>query len=117
MPGSASVWPGSQETPTFTEDHMADTFEQRIKDLEDLMFDLPNILNLRLESLGASHSEITARLGLIDKQGGMIQRDMRDLRGGVTRQLVEQDKRLSAIETRLAVIDGKLDAILARLPG
>ena len=101
MPGSASVWPGSHKTPTFTEDHMADTFEQRIKDLEDLMTDLPSLLNLRLEGLTAAQSEMSARLALVDKQLGMIQRDLRDLRGGVTRQLVEQDKLLKDILARL----------------
>ena len=46
----------------------------------------------------------------------LMQTDMRDLRGGVTRQLVEQDKRLSHIEEKMSGIDAKIDEVLKRLP-
>jgi hypothetical protein len=72
-----------------------------VKDLEDLMSDMPNLINLRMDALNANNAEISARLALIDKQVGMIQRDLRDLRGGVTRQLVEQDKLLRDILAKL----------------
>ena len=32
-------------------------------------------------------------------------RDMRDLRGGVTRQLIGQDKRLTGIEDRIGALE------------
>jgi uncharacterized protein involved in exopolysaccharide biosynthesis len=49
--------------------------------------------------------ETNGRLNIIDKQLAMLTRDVRDTRGGVTRQLVEQDKRLAAIEQRLTALE------------
>ena len=84
---------------------MVDSLEQRVKDVEDLIADIPHLVGLRLESITASQQETSARLGLIDKQMSMMLRDVRDMRGGVTRQLIEQDKRLAAIEGRLEALD------------
>lgn len=95
---------------------MTDTLEKRVGDLEALVGDIPEMINLRLERIDsvlqahtARFDEMAGRLNLLDRQMGMITRDMRDMRGGVTRQLVEQDNRLASIER-------KLDEILARLP-
>lgn len=107
---------------------MTDQLEQRVTDIEDLIADIPQMVSLRMESLQGSQQEASARIGLIDRQLSMVLREMRDLRGGVTRQLVEQDKRLAAMERRLDAlendlrelkteINAKLDLILARLPG
>ncbi len=38
----------------------------------------------------------------------LIQTDMRDLRGGVTRQLVEQYKRLGVIRQKIGTIEDNL---------
>lgn len=60
----------------------------------------------------------------------LIQTDMRDLRGGVTRQLVEQYKRLGVIRQKIGTIEDnlgkqgdhlskietKIDEVLKRLP-
>ena len=100
---------------------MDDTLEQRVKDVEDLIADISHLVGLRLESITASQHEFTARIGLLDKQMSMLLRDMRDLRGGVTRQLVEQDKRLAAIEKGLgalkAEIDDRLGALETKIDG
>ncbi len=120
---------------------MIPTLEERVTDLEKLHTDLPEIMNLRfsrvetaLRENATRFDEIAGRLNLLDTQMGMMIRDMRDLRGGVTRQLVGQDGRLATMETRLTAvetqvaalatlmetrltpIEEKLDAILARLP-
>ena len=89
---------------------MVDSLEQRVKDVEDLIADIPHLVGLRLESITASQQETSARLGLIDKQMSMMLRDVRDMRGGVTRQLIEQDKRLAAIEGRLEALEGRFEA-------
>ncbi len=81
----------------------------RVDKLEDLIADIPSLLSLRLESLQAGHAETSARLNLIDKQLANLTRDVRDLRGALTRQLLAQDAKLDAQ-------DAKLDDILARLP-
>ncbi|MEW5962087.1 MAG: hypothetical protein AB1749_00845 [Pseudomonadota bacterium] len=89
---------------------MTGLHEQRVKALEDLIADIPQMVSLRLEGLTAARHETAARIGIIDKPMAMMPREMRDVRGDITRQLVEQDTRLGAIDTRL-------EAILARLPG
>ena len=77
---------------------MIPTLEERVTDLEKLYTDLPEIMNLRfsrvetaLRENATRFDEIAGRLNLLDTQMGMMIRDMRDLRGGVTRQLVGQD--------------------------
>jgi chromosome segregation ATPase len=94
---------------------MTDQLEQRVTDIEDLIADIPQMVSLRMESLQGSQQETSARIGLIDKQLSMVLREMRDLRGGLTRQLVEQDKRLAAMERRLDALEGRLDAVESRL--
>ncbi|MEQ1697771.1 MAG: hypothetical protein ABL901_18220 [Hyphomicrobiaceae bacterium] len=113
---------------------MTKTIDERVDDLESIYGDLPSLLNLRLD-------EVNGRLNLLDRQMAAMIRDMRDLRGGVTRQLIEQDKQIAALRSEVAALhdkvaalnerfaalndkfdekigalDAKLDAILARLP-
>ena len=90
---------------------MTENLDKRVADLEALIADLPELLNVRFQRVDATLSEFTARFNLLDKQMAMLVRDMRDLRGGVTRQLVEQDKRLTAIEQKLDGHDRRLAAM------
>ena len=97
----------------------------------------PNLVNTRFERFDSEFASLrnaivdnTLRLKALERALILMQADMRDLRSGVTRQLVEQDKRLAGIEQqlsgqdkrlgamdgKLAHIDGKLDEILQRLP-
>ena len=87
---------------------MSDTIEKRVADVENLVWDIPNLLNTRFARFEAALADNTARLVSIERTLSSALTDVRDLRGGVTRQLVEQDKRLADIE-------GKLDTILQRL--
>ncbi len=90
---------------------MSDTIDQRVSDIEALIADIPQMLSLRLEGITAAQHETTARVGFLDKQMAMLIRDMRDMRGGVTRQLVGQDGELAAIKDELAAIRGELAPI------
>ncbi|MBU1209837.1 MAG: hypothetical protein KJ587_01010 [Alphaproteobacteria bacterium] len=84
---------------------------------EDLIADLPHTMNLRLETIVGAQHEVAARLGLMDKQLSILVRDVRDMRGGVTRQLAEQDKRLNQLEQRLDRVEQRLDGLDQRLDG
>jgi len=88
---------------------MADTIEKRIADVENLVWEIPNILNTRFARFEAALADNTVRLANLERQISAMQTDVRDLRGGVTRQLVAQDERLSAMQEQLA-------EILRRLP-
>ena len=85
---------------------MSDTLDDRVSNLEIMMSELPQIMNLRQERLenhmrdnAARFDEMGGRLNLLDRQMGMLVRDVRDLRGGVTRQLIAQDERISELKT------------------
>ena len=85
---------------------MVSSIDERVTELEKFYVDIPDILNLRfarvdaaLKENAARFDEVAGRLNLLDTQMGMIIRDVRDLRGGVTRQLGEQDKRLARMES------------------
>ena len=109
---------------------MADVIDKRISDLESLVWDIPNLLNARFTrfdtefvSLRGALSDITTRVAALERTMTALQTDMRDLPGGVTRQLVEQDKqlkdqniRLTAIEQKIDGLEVKLDEVLKRLP-
>ncbi len=81
---------------------MRKTIDERVDDLESIYGDLPSLLNLRLD-------EVNGRLNLLDRQMAAMLRDMRDLRGGVTRQLIEQDKQIAALHVKLGALDKLLD--------
>lgn len=83
---------------------MTDTLEGRVQDIEDLIADIPQMMNLRLESLTAAQQDASARIGLLDKQMAMIMREMRDLRGGVTRMLVSQDEEIAKLRADVAAL-------------
>lgn len=96
------------------------TLEQRVTDLEDLVADLPQLLTLRMEVMTAAQHDTSGRLSLMDRQMSVMTREMRDLRGGVTRMLVDQDKRIASIETEIGKLKAEMSAgfasVLARLP-
>lgn len=74
------------------------TLEQRVSDLEDLVADFPQLFTMRLETITAGHHDMAGRLSLLDRQMAVMTREMRDLRGSVTRMLIAQDKRIAVIE-------------------
>ena len=97
---------------------MPDTIEKRVLDLENLMSEIPEILNLRNERFENAMRENTSRfdemggrLNLLDRQMGMMVRDMRELRGAVTRQLIAQDERLAKIEGEVAGLKSDVAAL------
>ena len=92
-------------------------------DVENLLWELPNLLNTRftrfdaeLSALRVAISDNTKRVESLERTMTLIQTDMRDMRGGVTRQLVEQDKRLAVIETKIDRLEAKIEEVLQRLP-
>lgn len=88
-----------------------------MNDVETLVWEIPNLLNIRFARIETTLVEFSGRLVAVERAISMLQADMRDLRGGVTRQLVEQDRRLRDIETRLNQLEARFDGMDARFNG
>lgn len=85
------------------------TIEKRVTDMEHIISDIPVIMNYRFERFdtalrdhNARFDEINGRLNLLDQQMSMMLRDMRDLRGGVTRMLIAQDAEIASLKADMA---------------
>lgn len=91
--------------------------EKRLNELESLVWDLPNLIDLRLGRVESSYAEVSGRLSRIDRTLVVLQTDMRDLRGGVTRQLVAQDARLARMEERIARMEARIERMEGPLVG
>lgn len=89
--------------------------EKRLNELESLVWDLPNLIDLRLGRVESSYAEVSGRLSRIDRTLVVLQTDMRDLRGGVTRQLVAQDARLARMEERIARMEARIERMEERI--
>ncbi|MGQ0672160.1 MAG: hypothetical protein ACT4N2_04675 [Hyphomicrobium sp.] len=94
---------------------MTDVLDKRVTDLETLVWEIPNLLNTHFARFEAALADNTSRIASLERTMITLQTDMRDLRGGVTRQLIEQDKQLAGIVQRLVAVDQRLDAVTLRL--
>ena len=91
---------------------MIDVLEKRMDQLENLIWEFPTMINTRFARFDTEFTSIrndltdnTARIVGVERALAMLQVDVRDMRGGVTRQLIEQDKRLAGMEGRLIVLE------------
>ena len=91
--------------------HMLKPLEQRVSDMEDLIADIPHLVNLRLEGVMSSLHETNSRIALIDRQFSGFVRDLRDLRGGVTRQLMAQDEQIAEIKAKVTGLEVDMNTV------
>ena len=91
------------------------SMEQRIADMESLVFDLPHLLNLRVGKFDAQFAELGGRMTALENMLTMLGRDVRDMRGGVTAQLRGQDERLRGQDGRLSQIESRLSGVVTQL--
>ena len=103
---------------------MTDILEKRLTDLETLVWELPDLMTTRmarvdteLVSLRASMVEYSQRAATLERAMMVLQTDIRDMRGGVTRMLVAQDERLADVDKRLAGVETRLTGVETRLTG
>ena len=94
---------------------MLKPIELRVSDLEDLIADIPQLISLRLESLTAALQETNGRLGLLDRQVSMLVRDVRDMRGGVTIQLLAQDREVAGLRHDVEAMKADVTAMKAEI--
>lgn len=89
--------------------------EHRIKGFEELAFSFGDILNTRTERYEVNFDEIKKRLDHLDRMVAMLQTDVRDLRSGVTAQLIAQDQRIADVVLRLTRLEDKVASLDARV--
>ena len=101
-----------------------DDTRDRVYQLENLVFELPNLMNVRLDGI-ESHirtfrltvDNSTARLAQVEKAMGFVQVEMRDLRINVMIQVRLQNERLAQVESQLKTHGERLDRVEQRLDG
>lgn len=91
--------------------------ERRLGNIEDLIVDLPQVINLRLETIVAAQRETSGRMNLMEQQLALLSRDVRDMRGGVTRMLVAQDKRLDEMSSRQDEMSSRIEKLKYEMSG
>ena len=111
---------------------MTEILEQRIKDIEELVFDIPHLLEARLNVVTVSYQEMaatlsslprqmsaaneaaSARINMLERQMAQMLREMRDLRGGVTAQMAIHGRSVEALEQRVGALEQRFGALEQR---
>jgi chromosome segregation ATPase len=121
-----------------------DLLDKRVSEFESIVWDIPNPMNLRFTrfdtefaSMRGAIADNAGRLQAVERAMTHMQADMRDLRGGVTRQLVAQDAQLQVmkdgidelksdvgqlksdvneLKSNVASIERSVEEVLRRLP-
>lgn len=86
--------------------------EQRVEELESLVWEFPTLMNLRFErfdteftSMRSSIEDNTRRLSQVERGFNLIQADIRDLRNGMTRLIGALMSRMSDLEGRTQCLE------------
>ena len=94
------------------------TLEKRVTELETFVWDMPNLINMRFSrfdteftALRGAITDNTGRLQAVERAMTMLQTDMRDLRGGVTRQLLAQDAQLREIRAQIGGLESDVGTL------
>ena len=100
---------------------MSETFEkpleQRVEELESLVWEFPTLMNLRFErfdtefsSMRSSIEDNTRRLSQVERGFNLIQADIRDLRNGMTRLI-------GALMSRMTDLEGRTQSLEKEVAG
>lgn len=112
---------------------MTEILAQRVRDVEELIYDIPQLLEARLNNVAvasqetgsrlaslerqvsAASQEASSRITLLERQMAQMLREVRDMRGGVTAQLVAHDRKIAGVESRLGNVEHKLDTLITEV--
>ncbi len=81
------------------------TLEERVIDLESIYSDMPQLLNLRFNTIKSGLEEIAGRVAALEKQQSMLTTDVRDLRNGMMIQFRLQNEKIDRIDQRLSNVE------------
>jgi chromosome segregation ATPase len=117
---------------------MTELDEKRLNELETIVWDFPSLINTRFERFDAETdanrvalADNTARLVQVERRLNALTTDMRDMRAGITRHMLEQSRQMTAVvakvdalatrmdglEDRIGKLEGRLEGLESRLEG
>jgi predicted nucleic acid-binding Zn-ribbon protein len=117
---------------------MTELDEKRLNELETIVWDFPSLINTRFERFDAETdanrvalADNTARLVQVERRLNALTTDMRDMRAGITRHMLEQSRQMTAVvakvdalatrmdglEDRIGKLEGRLEGLEGRLEG
>jgi septation ring formation regulator EzrA len=101
---------------------MIDTDEKRLTELETIVWDFPSLINTRFERFDAETdanrlalADNTARLVQVERRLNTLTTDMRDMRAGLTRHMLEQSRQMTAVVEKVDALGGRIDRLEARM--
>jgi chromosome segregation ATPase len=103
---------------------MIETDEKRLTELETIVWDFPSLINTRFERFvtetdahRVALADNTARLIQVERRLNTLTTDMRDMRSGITRHMLEQSRQMSAVVTKFDGLEGRIDGLEGRIDG
>jgi uncharacterized coiled-coil protein SlyX len=86
---------------------VAKTMEKRVSDLEEMVDDIPRLINVRFSFVRAQLDALDARIGTVE-----VKVDRLDTRiNGLEAKVDRLDTRMSALEARVSSVEAKIDAL------
>ena len=101
---------------------MIETDEKRLTELETIVWDFPSLINTRFERFDAETdanrialADNTARLVQVERRLNALTTDMRDMRAGLTRHMLEQSRQMTAVVAKVDGLEARFDGLAARM--
>ncbi len=101
---------------------MIETDEKRLTELETIVWDFPSLINTRFERFvtetdahRVALADNTARLIQVERRLNTLTTDMRDMRAGLTRHMLEQSRQMTAVVAKVDGLDGRIGSIDGRM--
>ena len=101
---------------------MIDADEKRLTELETIVWDFPSLINTRFERFDAETdanrialADNTARLVQVERRLNTLTTDMRDMRAGLTRHMLEQSRQMTAVVAKVEGLGERIDGLEGRM--
>ena len=101
---------------------MTEADEKRLTELETIVWDFPSLINTRFERFDAetdAHrialADNTARLVQVERRLNTLTTDMRDMRAGITRHMLDQSRQMTAVVAKVDGLNDRIDGLEARM--
>jgi chromosome segregation ATPase len=101
---------------------MIETDEKRLTELETIVWDFPSLINTRFERFDAETdanrlalADNTARLVQVERRLNTLTTDMRDMRAGLTRHMLDQSRQMTTVVAKVDALGVRIDGLEGRM--